>query len=171
MKLYAAHPCSILCYTYRNTNFSNSKIKRKKKMFWEAFFVTSSVPARNYLFKVSNWNTRIRCENYSRLRMKTLARSQWRHSIPVSLLLTVKIFQSLFSLLSCWNLNRETFAGFILWRQTLLKTRSGISCVILQYFKCKQNLLRNGIWAYTIATLLVNQWEIFQEFTSDVDSG
>ena len=52
----------------------------EKKLFWEALFVISSVPARNYLFRVSNWSTRIRCENYSRLRMKTLEKCQWRYS-------------------------------------------------------------------------------------------
>ena len=39
-----------------------------------------SVPARSFLFKVSNWSTRIRCQNYSRLKMKTLERCKWRHS-------------------------------------------------------------------------------------------
>ena len=33
----------------------------------------------NCLFKVSNWSTRIRCENCSRLRMKAVERCQWRH--------------------------------------------------------------------------------------------
>ena len=28
------------------------------------------------------------------------------------------------------------------------KTRSGISCVLLYYFKCEQNLLTNSIWIY-----------------------
>ena len=49
-------------------------------IFREALIVLSSFPTRNYLFKVSNWNTRIRCENCSRLRMKTLERCQWRRS-------------------------------------------------------------------------------------------
>ena len=49
-------------------------------LLWEALFVISSLPAMNYLFKVSNWSTRIRCENCSRLRMKTLERSQCPHS-------------------------------------------------------------------------------------------
>ena len=43
------------------------------------------------------------------------------------------------------TLNRQTFACFILKSQTLLKTRSGISCFMLQYFKCEQNLLTNSI--------------------------
>ena len=30
--------------------------------------------------KASYWSTRIRCENCSKLRMKTLERCQWRHS-------------------------------------------------------------------------------------------
>ena len=47
-----------------------AKINGRKHFFWETMFVISSVPTRNYLFKVSNWNTRIRCENCSRLRMK-----------------------------------------------------------------------------------------------------
>ena len=57
-----------------------AKWNGRKYFFWEALYVMSSVPTRNYLFKVSNWNTRIRCENCSRLRMKTLERCQWRRS-------------------------------------------------------------------------------------------
>ena len=57
-----------------------AKLNRRKYFFWEILFVMPSVPTRNYLFKVSNWNTRIRCENCSRLRMKTLERCQWRRS-------------------------------------------------------------------------------------------
>ena len=40
----------------------------------------SSVPAMNYLFKGSNWSTRIRFKNCSRLRMKTPERWQRHHS-------------------------------------------------------------------------------------------
>ena len=36
----------------------------------------SSVPARNYIFIVSNYSTRTRCEYYSIVRMKTLKQSQ-----------------------------------------------------------------------------------------------
>ena len=42
---------------------------------------------------------------------------------------------------------------------------------MLQYFQCEQNLVTNSIWIYTIATLRINQWELFEEFTSDDDSG
>ena len=52
----------------------------EEKIFWEAFFVKSSFPTRNYLFKVSNWNTTLSCENCSRLKMKILERCQWRRS-------------------------------------------------------------------------------------------
>ena len=56
-----------------------AKLNGRKYIFFERLcFVILSVPTRNYLFKVSNWNTRIRCENCSRLRMKTLERCQWR---------------------------------------------------------------------------------------------
>ena len=49
--------------------------KRKKNL---RGFVISCVPARNYLFKVSNWSARVRYENCSRLRIKTLERFQKR---------------------------------------------------------------------------------------------
>ena len=45
--------------------------QRKKRFFLDALFV-SFVPARNYLFKVSNWSTRVGCQNCSRLIMKIL---------------------------------------------------------------------------------------------------
>ena len=111
---------------YRNTNFSNCKIK------WiEVFFVISSVPERNYLFKVSNWSTKIRCSNCSILRMKTLERCRWRHLM--SLLLTVNIFQTLFN---CW----------LCTSKRLLEITSRMSCVILEYFQCEQNLSTNSMW-------------------------
>ena len=40
----------------------------------------SAALARNYMFKVSNWSTRKRCENCARLRMKTRERCHWRRS-------------------------------------------------------------------------------------------
>ena len=129
----------------------------EKILFWEFLFVISFVPARNYLFKVSNLSTRIRCESCLILRMSILMINNINNVsgvILVSLLLTVNIFQTLLWLL---NLNKPMFAGFILKRQTLLKTRSGISCVMLQYFQCEQNLLTNGIWTYIITILLGNQ--------------
>ena len=43
--------------------------------------------------------------------------------------------------------------------------------VMLQYFQCEQNLVTSSIWIYTITTLRVNQWEIFEQFTSHDDSG
>ena len=57
------------------------------KLDWRNFFLRERgvacdviCPTRKYLFKVSNWNKRIRCENCSRLRMKTPEWCQWRHS-------------------------------------------------------------------------------------------
>ena len=38
------------------------------------------VPARNYLYNVSNSRAKLRCESCSRLRMKILERCQYRHS-------------------------------------------------------------------------------------------
>ena len=131
----------------------------------------SFVSAVNYLFKVGNLSIRTRCESCSILIMSVLTIfniDDVNGVVVVSLLLTVKIFQTLFYLLT---LNRQTFAWFILKRQISLKTRSGISCVMC-YFKCEQSLLANSIWTYTITTLWLNQWEIFaKEFISDVGSG
>ena len=139
-------------------------------LFWEFLFVTSFVPARNYLFKVSNLSIKRSCESCSILRMSILTIFNINDVSCVALLslfLTVTISQTLFYLLT---LTRQTFALFILKRSTFL-TRSGISCV-MYYFKCEQNLLTYSIWTYTITTLWVNQWDIFPEdFTSDVDSG
>ena len=49
----------------------------EKILLWEFLFVTSFVPARNYLFKVCNLNTRIRCESCSILRMSMLTMLTW----------------------------------------------------------------------------------------------
>ena len=47
-----------------------AKLNERTDFFWDTVFVITSVAARNYLVKVSNWSTRIRCENCSRLRIK-----------------------------------------------------------------------------------------------------
>ena len=49
-----------------------AKLNGRKDFFLEALFVISFVPARNYLFKVSNLSTRITCESCSILRMSIL---------------------------------------------------------------------------------------------------
>ena len=51
------------------------------------------------------------------------------------------------------DFEQKTFPGFILKRQTLLKTRLGM----LYYFKRKQNLLINSISTYISTTLRVNE--------------
>ena len=51
-----------------------AKLNGRKYFFWRGFVCQISVPAKNYLFKTSNWSTRINCENCSRLRMKILKR-------------------------------------------------------------------------------------------------
>ena len=57
-----------------------AKLKEPKVFFFEALFVISFVPARNCLFNVSNWSTKIRCENCSRLRIEILKWCHWCHS-------------------------------------------------------------------------------------------
>ena len=56
------------------------KLSGTKDFILGGFVCDINVPARNYLFKVSNWSTRIRYENCSKLRIKTLERCKWRHS-------------------------------------------------------------------------------------------
>ena len=107
--------------------------------------------------------------------MKTLERCQWRRSSVYIVNCEhfcncSKIDQnSRFVLIV--DFEQANFARLILKRETLLKTRSSISCVMLWDFNSKQNLLKNSMWTYTNATLLENQWEIFaKKFTSDDDS-
>ena len=69
----------------------------------------SSVPAMNYPFKVSNWSTKIRCENCSKLRMKTLHWYQWRHS---SVFIVCIVFTLLSLLLASTNKSPEVISGY-----------------------------------------------------------
>ena len=67
MKLYATYSCFILYETYRNTNFSNCKIKWKKIFYFDRL----SLRYQAYRQVV---------QECSGLRMKTLERCQWCHS-------------------------------------------------------------------------------------------
>ena len=51
------------------------------------------------MFKVNNWNTRLRCEICSKLTIKTSERRHWRRSGV--LLLTLNIFHTLFQCFCC----------------------------------------------------------------------
>ena len=126
----------------------------------------SSFPTRNYLFNVSNWNTRIRCEKCSRLRMKTLERCQWRRSsvyiINCEHISNFLIIIGFEQVKICWG-NIEKINTF----EDKIRYIMRYVAVIL----CDQNLLTNSIWSYTITTLWVNRWEIFaKEFTAGFDS-
>ena len=97
--------------------------------------------------KVTNWSTRIRCENFSRLRLKTLELCQWRCS-SISIVLTVNIYQTS----NCWLRTGKRLLGSY-WKD---KHISKLDRVYLS------NLLTNSIYTYTITTLRVNQWKIFR---------
>ena len=124
-----------------------------KKIFVSRGFVISSILARNYPFKLSNWRTRIRCDNCSRLRMKILERCRWRRS-------------------SVFIVKCEHISNFVL---TVDFEQANVFWVHICYvvvFHVWTKFINNCIWTFTITTLRVNQWEIFaKEFTSDVDSG
>ena len=57
-----------------------AKLSGTKDSILRGFVCDINVPARNHLFKVSSWSTRRRCENCSKLRIKTKERCQWHHS-------------------------------------------------------------------------------------------
>ena len=126
-----------------------TKLSGTRDFVLGGFVCDINVQARNYLFKVKNWSTRIMCENCSKLRIKTLERCQWRHS---------NVFIVNCEHISSFVLIVEFEQANVCWvhiqKTNTLKTRSGISCVMLQYFQCEQNLWTNGIWTYTITTLL-----------------
>ena len=76
-----------------------AKLNGRKDFILRVFVSDTIVPARNYLFKVSNLNTRIRCESCSILRMLMLTIlniNDVNDAVLVSLFLTVNIFQTLF---------------------------------------------------------------------------
>ena len=129
-----------------------------------------SVPARNYLFKVSNWSRRIRCENCSKLRIKTLERLQWRHSNVFvlncehisSFVLIVEFEQANV----CWvHIEKtNTFEDKIGY---IMRYDAVFSMGTKFINKCYLNLYHHKTFV-----LVVNQWEIIaKEFISDVDSG
>ena len=81
-KLFTLH--SRLYISNPTSNFEIKMIRRLEKIS----------PVGNYMFKVNNRNTRIRCEIYSKLTIKTPER---RHDVVlVPLLLTLSIFHTLF---------------------------------------------------------------------------
>ena len=66
-----------------NTNWNGPNI------FWTSLYiqlrpclgeVLITYPARNYMFKVNNGNSKMKCEICSKLTTNTSERSQWRHS-------------------------------------------------------------------------------------------
>ena len=93
-----------------------AKLNGRKYFFWEILFVMPSVPTRNYLFKVSNWNTRIECENCSRWRRSSVFIVNCEHISKFLLILDFEQAKV------CW---------VHIEKITLSKTRSGISYAML----------------------------------------
>ena len=113
-----------------------------------------------------NWSSRKRCENCSRLRMKTLQWCRWRRSSVIivncehisNFVLIVDFEQANVF----WVQIENTFEGKIEY----------VMHYVVVYFRWQQNLPTNIIWSYTITFLRVKYWEIFaKELTSDVNSG
>ena len=113
-------------------------------------------PANNCLFRDSNWSTKVRCENCSRLKMKKLEQSQWRHYGVL--------------VVNCEHISHFVLIAYF-EQANVCWVYTGKINFTLQRFKCEQIFLPDGIWAYTIKTR-INQWGILaKEFTLDIDSG
>ena len=123
-----------------------------KKILWEALPVISSVPTRNYLFKVRNWSTRIRYENCLRLRTMSMALFQYISNF----LLIIDFEQTNVCSVNIENINTfednimRSIAVFSVWTKFINK-----KYLKLYYHNPPGESVR--IFA--------------KEFTSDVDSG
>ena len=98
-----------------------AKSNGRKDFIWRGFLCDIIRPTRNYLFKVSYWNTRIRFENCFGLRMNTMA--------P---LLTVNIFRTCSN---CWLWTGKRLPGSYwknkhFWRQD--RVYQALCCSILK---------------------------------------
>ena len=114
-----------------------AKFKGRKDLVLKGCVCDWSFPAHNYLFKVSNWITRITCKNCSRLGTKTLEQSQCCCS---GILIVICEHISHFVLIVYIH-QANVFRVFIeKSTQTLLKTRR-LSWFMLQDFRCEKNLL------------------------------
>ena len=113
-----------------------AKLNRRKDFILRGFFVLSSVSTRNYLFKVSNWITKVTCEDCSRLRIKTLEWCQWlRSSFYIlnyerisNFLLIIDFEQANICLVNIKNINTFEYKIWYAMRYVVV-------------FKCDQNLL------------------------------
>ena len=142
-----------------------AKLSGTKDFILRGFVCDINVPARNYLFKVSNWSTRKRCKNCSKLK-----RCQWRHSNAFivncehisSFVLIVEFEQANV----CWSHIEKTNTfedkiGYI--------TRYVAVFSVSTKFTNKWHL---NLYHHNPFVSAVNQWQIIaKEFTSDVDSG
>ena len=75
--------------------FVTEKLSEIKKLFWEALFVISSAPTRNYL-------------NKNKVRKLPAIKNEGNAVVPVSLLLTMNIFQTCSN---CWIWTGERLQG------------------------------------------------------------
>ena len=102
----------------------------------------------NYLFKISYWNTKTRCENYLSLKTKILERCLWRCS-RVFIVTCEHI--SLFVLIAGFEQTNVCWAYI---EKSRLLTTDQVSMRYFEVFMRKQNLLI--IWTYISTTLRVS---------------
>ena len=95
----------------------------------------------NCLFKGNNWSTRIRCENCSRLRIKTLERCQWRHS-------------------SVFTVNCEHISSFVL---TVEFEQANVCWVHIEKtntFEDKIGYIMRYVAVFSVWTKFIDKWNL-----------
>ena len=129
----------------------------EKIFLWEAVFMIWSFLAKNYLFKVSNWSTRIRYENCSKEDSRTMSLALYVFTVKCEhvsrLVLTVDFEQASV----CWVhiKDRNTFDSKITY----------IMCYAVVFSLWTRFINKQHV-TYTIKNLRVNQSEILaKEFT------
>ena len=147
-----------------------TKLSGTKDFILGGFVSNINIPARNYLFKISNWSTRVRCENCSKLRVKTLEQCQWRHS---------NVFIVNCEHISSFVLIVEFEQANVCWvhieKTNTFEDKIGYIMRYVAVFSVWTKFINKwhlNLYHHNPFVLVVNQWEIIaKEFTSDVDSG
>ena len=144
----------------------------QKILLWEALLrlCWGLVPARNYLFEVNNWSTRIRCGNCSKLRVKTLKRCQWCHS---NVFIVNCEYISSFALIV--EFKQANVCWFHIEKTNTSEDKIGYIMRYVAVFSVWTKFINKwylNLYHHNPFVSVVNQWEIIaKEFTSDVDSG
>ena len=127
----------------QNTNVSNWKINWEKRFYFKRLFCDIIHPSKGLSFQSKLLKHKNKVWKLFRIK------NDDNDLVPVSLYLTVKIFQTCFIV----DFEQANLFRVHLEKIALLKTRSSI----MRYFVLYKNLLSNSIGTYTFTTVQVNQ--------------